>query len=171
MITGAAWYDRPPANRLMMYCYPTCPKQEYITELKNLCEDCPYRPLVREYLQKQIIDPALRIKKIAPPDKVDEYFDREINDALKGLRDAESFALQPGANLKNVSEVYIWNTERLKVLRVLSPADKSEREQLADQYVSQVLRKYTDDFIDRYERSREKDLLLQRKRITTNAPC
>ena len=87
--------------------------KEFVKELEQLPEE--RQKTIREGLQKQIIAQAEFVRDLQPT-KFLAYIDEEIEKANTSMLKMVQESSQEGAELGTISEIYIWNKERKKVL-------------------------------------------------------
>lgn len=87
--------------------------EEFIKELELLPQD--RQKAIREGLQNQIVAQAVFVRD-EQPTKFLAYIDEEIAKADASMLKMVQESSQEGAELGAISEIYIWNKERKKVL-------------------------------------------------------
>lgn len=87
--------------------------KEFIKELELLPQD--RQKAIREGLQNQIVAQAVFVRD-EQPTKFLAYIDEEIAKADASMLKMVQESSQEGAELGAISEIYIWNKERKKVL-------------------------------------------------------
>ncbi len=87
--------------------------KEFIKELELLPQD--RQKAIREGLQSQIVAQAVFVRD-EQPTKFLAYIDEEIAKADASMLKMVQESSQEGAELGAISEIYIWNKERKKVL-------------------------------------------------------
>lgn len=105
-----------------------------------VCLSMQQQEKIREGLQNQIVAQAILVRD-DQPDKYLSYLDSEIEKASNSMLDMVKASGQNGALLDNISEVYIWNKERKRVLMELKSEFMTQQPQSLSpepQQISQV---------------------------------
>lgn len=90
--------------------------KEFVKELAQLPQD--RIEAITKGLQSQIIAQAIMVRD-SQPEIYLSYLDREIEKASNAMLEMIKASGQDGAILGNISEIYIWNKERKRVLMEL----------------------------------------------------
>ena len=102
--------------------------KEFVKELEQLPEE--RQKTIREGLQKQIIAQAEFVRD-EQPTKFLAYIDEEIENTDASMLRMVQESSREGAELGTISEIYIWNKERKKVLARLRDEVQAEPKQAA----------------------------------------
>ncbi|HRZ75747.1 MAG TPA: hypothetical protein P5248_00150 [Bacteroidales bacterium] len=98
-----------------------CKSKELVTDIEELCYDCPLRLRIAEKVEYQIGSQVRINQKSHTESQIEEYIRSEIVSAEKEIEKAFIYNMQDEeAGIKDYtykhSEHIIWNTERIKVL-------------------------------------------------------
>lgn len=101
--------------------YSYCTSNKFITDISELCTNCPLPAKIKQGIRDQVIFPAQEQKEILTEEQFKAYLDDAIKESMNGMQTALSVQNQNKNRkrdpyLKNRIEVYIWNKERIKVL-------------------------------------------------------
>lgn len=102
-----------------------CTAEELKKDFEDLCEDCPVKLRIASSLEKQIRGQALERKELLPKSEFVIYLQNEMKSASDAMEKVFLINMnQSNQYLANRIEVYIWNKERLKILRELYPNEE-----------------------------------------------
>ncbi len=98
-----------------MDIYSRCTTTEFKTDISQLCDNCPLKIQIPKAIQEKIIFQAREHYSI-DPETILEYLQSEIKKAHNSMNQMVIESKKDGAFLDKVSEIYIWNKERIKAL-------------------------------------------------------
>lgn len=116
--------------------------KEFIKELAQLSQD--RIEAITKGLQNQIVAQANMVRD-DQPDIYLSYLDGEIESASNAMLKMVKASGQDGAILDNISEVYIWNKERKRVLMELRDKFISQQPQSINPEPQQISQVFTTD--------------------------
>lgn len=119
--------------------------KEFVKELALLPQD--RKEAIKKGLQNQILAQAIMVRD-EQPDKYLSYLDEEIESASNAMLEMVKASGQDGAILVNISEVYIWNKERKRVLM-----------ELKDKFITQQPQSLNPEPQQKQKRGRPKETL------------
>ena len=116
--------------------------KEFIKELAQLSQD--RIEAITKGLQNQIVAQAIMVRD-DQPDIYLSYLDGEIESASNAMLKMVKASGQDGAILDSISEVYIWNKERKRVLMELRDKFISQQPQSINPEPQQIPQVFTTD--------------------------
>lgn len=114
--------------------------KEFIKELEQLPQD--RKEAITKGLQNQIIAQAIMVRDEQPEIYL-SYLDSEIESASNAMLKMVKASGQDGAILGNISEVYIWNKERKRLLMELRDKFVSQQPQSLSPEPQQIAKELT----------------------------
>ena len=123
--------------------------KEFIKELAQLSQDRV--EAITKGLQNQIVAQAIMVRD-DQPDIYLSYLDGEIESASNAMLKMVKASGQDGAILDNISEVYIWNKERKRVLM-----------ELRDKFISQQPQSINPEPQPKLKKGRPKETLKDKR--------
>ncbi len=98
-----------------MDIYSRCTTTEFKTDISQLCDNCPLKIQIPKAIQEKIVFQAREHYSI-DPETILDYLQSEIKKAHNSMSQMLIESKNDGAFLDKVSEIYIWNKERIKAL-------------------------------------------------------
>jgi hypothetical protein len=114
-----------------------------------VCLSMQQQEKIREGLQNQIVAQAILVRD-DQPDKYLSYLDSEIEKASNSMLEMVKASGQNGALLDNISEVYIWNKERKRVLMELKSEFMTQQHQSLSPEPQQISKELATPEAQRY---------------------
>lgn len=115
---------------------------EFVKELAQLPKD--RKEAITKGLQNQIVAQAMMVRD-EQPDSYLSYLDEEIASASNAMLEMVKASGQDGAILGNISEIYIWNKERKRVLMEFRDKFVSQQPQSLNPEPQQVAKEFESD--------------------------
>lgn len=115
---------------------------EFVKELAQLPQD--RKEAITKGLQNKIVAQAMMVRD-EQPDSYLSYLDEEIASASNAMLEMVKASGQDGAILGNISEIYIWNKERKRVLMELRDKFVSQQPQSLNPEPQQVAKEFESD--------------------------
>ena len=92
-----------------------CTTKEFKTDISQLCDKCPLLVIIPKKIEEQIIFQA-KERYETNPDSIFQYIQSEIENAERKMTKMFFDSKKKGMYLDKISEIYIWNKERIKAL-------------------------------------------------------
>jgi hypothetical protein len=106
-----------------------CTAENLKMNLEDLCEDCPVKIKITSNLENQIRRQAVERKELLPKNEYISYLKTEMKSASDAMENIYLINMnQPNDYIENRTEIYIWNKERLKILKDLYPNNEYAEE-------------------------------------------
>lgn len=109
--------------------YSRCTTKEFKTDISQLCENCPLLSEIPKAIEERIIFQAKEYYSI-DPEAILDYIQSEITKAHSSMNQMQIESKKEGAYLNKISEIYIWNKERIKALNEFRKNLELEKESL-----------------------------------------
>ena len=97
-----------------------CTSEYFRKEISDLCKDCPLHQKLKIALEDQIVAQAKNRSESLSAEDFLAYVDAEIQDALRAMDEMIRQSSNKGLRMAAISEVYLWNKERIRVLKELT---------------------------------------------------
>jgi len=95
--------------------YSRCTTKEFKTDISQLCENCPLLSEIPKAIEERIIFQAKEYYSI-DPETILDYIQSEISKAHTSMNQMQIESKKEGVYFNKISEIYIWNKERIKAL-------------------------------------------------------